>query len=230
MLIRPAHAAGDWYPADADELVTSIAALLLSQPATHLLPFALIVPHGKYNNLDTVSAAAYKHLSQLSNTVDNVVVIAGSEDKSQAAVLPICSRFSTPLGEIPVNPQLCESLSLLPFVSRSDRLHNCSSRIEIQLPFLQTCLVDFQLTPILVGDLLMNDMKLLFEQIPNKQNSLLVLSLDIESKSHESLDPLEQKILQAFSHYCHENKLHLESVGEQKHVNLDKLLSSFVVH
>jgi len=230
MVIRPACAAGDWYPSDADELITSIAELLLTFPVADVLPSALLVPHKSLKRCGKVSAAAFRHLSQLSSIVDNVVVVAACEDGCNGAVLPICEQFSTPLGPISVDNRRCQSLSLLPFVSRCDRSHYYSSRIEIQLPFLQTCLTDFELLPILVGNINMSDLLLLFNSLPKSRNTLLVLSLDIDEPGIKSQEPLEQLLLQGFMQYCQQVKWQILAANNETDNQSNEILKSFIVH
>mgnify|MGYP000135278838 CR=1 FL=1 len=230
MVIRPACAAGDWYPADAEELVAHIAQLLLTFPVADFMPHALLVPHNKLDDSGRVSAAAFRHLSQLSSVIDNVIVIAACEDECSGAILPICEQFSTPLGAITVDRRQCQSLSLLPFVSRCDRSHYYSSRIEVQLPFLQTCLTDFEILPILVGNIHMSDLLLLFNSLPKARNTLLVLSLDIDDPDIKSQEPLEQRLLQGFMQYCQQVRWQILAANSESDNKSDEILKSFIVH
>ena len=230
MVIRPACAAGDWYPADAEELVAHIAQLLLTFPVADFMPHALLVPHNKLDDSGRVSAAAFRHLSQLSSVIDNVIVIAACEDECSGAILPICEQFSTPLGAITVDRRQCQSLSLLPFVSRCDRSHYYSSRIEVQLPFLQTCLTDFELLPILIGNMHMSDLLLLLNSLPRGRSTLLVLSLDIEDAKLASKEPLEQLIVQGFVTYCQQLHWQILAASNDLEAKQHEYLKSFIVH
>jgi len=230
MVIRPACAAGDWYPSDADELIAHIAELLLTFPVADFMPYALLVPHNRLDRGGRISAAAFRHLSQLSSIIDSVVVIAACEDDCKGAILPICEQFSTPLGNVDVDNHQCQSLSLLPFVSRCDRSHYYSSRIEIQLPFLQTCLTDFKLLPILIGNMPPNDLLLLFKSLPKGRNTLLILSLDIEGYQLVSSDPSEQLVLQGFVKYCHQVHWQILAASNDAEANRGGAYKSFIVH
>lgn len=230
MVIRPACGAGDWYPADADELITSIAELLLAQPVTDVLPYALIVPHTKLENSGSISAAAFRHLSKLSSVIDSVVVIGAAEDEAKGVVLPICEQFATPLGNVEVDRKLCQSLALLPFVNRCDRTHYYSNRIEIQLPFLQTCLTDFNILPVLVGDVRLDDLTLLFNSFPRTRNCLIVLSLDVQSDCNESRDPFERRIMQAFLEHCRHDGRKLRLATLNSELPECDVLNSFIAH
>jgi len=230
MVIRPACAAGKSYPADADELITSIAELLLSYPVADYLPHALVVPHNNLETTGLVSAAAFRHLSQLSSVIENVVVIAATEDNAKGAVLPICQQFATPLGAVELHSQHMQSLSLLPFVSRSDRSHYHLSRIEVQLPFLQTCLTDFRLVPILIGELANEDMSLLFESLPNNRETLVVLSMDVMSKRGNCPDSSEQKVFSSFVEHCNNTRWQIKTASMDNDAKLRDVLESFIIH
>mgnify|MGYP000070419808 CR=1 FL=1 len=230
MVIRPACAAGDWYPSDADELITLIAELLLHFPVADFMPHALLVPHSKLEEGGTASAAAFRHLSQLSSIIEQVVVIAACEDDCNGAILPICEQFATPLGTLQVDSRNCQSLSLLPFVSRCDRSHYYSSRIEIQLPFLQTCLTDFEILPILVGNMMNQDLLLLLNSLPRNRETLLVLSLNIDDTDLGSQEPLERQILRGFRQYCEQLRWQILSATHEKEMPSPPLLKSFIVH
>lgn len=230
MVIRPACAAGNWYPADADELITSIAELLLAYPVANFMPHALVVPHRTLGQSGMVSAAAFRHLSQLSSIIDRVVVIAAAEEDCKDAVLPICEVFSTPLGQVSLATNDMKSLSLLPFVSRSDRSHYYSARIEIQLPFLQTCLTDFDLLPILVGDLAPEDLLLLFNSFPNDRSTLIVLSVDVPGVEVRSSDKGEQRLIKSFMQYCQQCRWQIKTAAEPKELVSTPEFTSFIVH
>lgn len=230
MVIRPACAAGEWYPADADELITSIAELLLSFPVADYMPHALVVPHSKLESGGPVSAAAFRHLSKLSSVIENVIVIAATEDDAKGAILPICEHFSTPLGPISLDRRKMQSLSLLPFVSRSDRSHYYSSRIEVQLPFLQTCLTDFTLLPVLIGELARSDLSLLFDSLPSGRETLIVLSMDVVSKRGSCVDPAEQVVFTSFVEHCQQAKWKIKTANTDKDAKLRDVLESFIIH
>jgi hypothetical protein len=66
--------------------------------------------------------------------------------------LPEAERFATPLGEVQLDRAGMQQVSGLPQVSHSAPAHQMEHSLEVQLPFLQAVLGDFQLLPLAVGE------------------------------------------------------------------------------
>jgi hypothetical protein len=64
---------------------------------------------------------------------------------------PAANAFATPLGDIPVDAAGRERLLELGLVGISDAAHAMEHSLEVQLPFLQVVLEDFDILPIAVG-------------------------------------------------------------------------------
>ncbi len=131
---------------------------------------ACVVPHGPYGISGKIAAEAFKDLRK--GQYKRVIVLGAShadmafEDCSIAAV----DYYATPLGLVPVDGEAIRKLTYSPlfgaramryshmnkgFLSKSERkpLHEYEHSIEIVLPFLQDRLGDFELIPILVGNM-----------------------------------------------------------------------------
>ncbi len=238
MITRPAKAAGKLYPADADDLVTDIAQLLLSFPAGKKFPYGLVVPHESVSLCGRYSAAAFRHLSKQINYIDNVVIISAARPNVKGVVLPICDQFTTPLGSLSVNKRQVESMSLLPFVHRNDREHFETSKIEIQLPYLQTCLLEFEILPVLIGQMSEIDMDLFFNSLPSNRSTLIILSIDVTPKNMCINDPLEKVIFNNFRNFVKSMNRELtlaeaDITSDYKtsgYKNLLPLYESYIVH
>jgi MEMO1 family protein len=201
MIIRPPIAAGNLYPSDADDLVARLASLLLSFPTEETHPSALIVPHESIDDAGVTSAAAFRHLSSSGMKVASVVIIGAASNETKGAVLPNCDEFRTPLGPVLVDEKISKSLASLSFVDRNDTEHVKTNSIEVQLPFLQTCLLNFSIIPLLVGQMSQLELMRLFASLPNGPDTLTILSLDINSDTHECSNQIEQDLLDVYTEY-----------------------------
>jgi len=235
MIIRPPNAAGNLYASDADELVTDIAQDLLAMPKGIEFPYALVVPHAEMKVCGRASAAAFRHLSKYYPYINRVVIIGAASKGVVGAALPICDEYKTPLGRVKVTEHYINSLALLPFVHRSDREHNKSNRIEAQLPYLQTCLSDFEILPVLIGQMSDLDMSLLFTSLPFNNQTLTILSVDIDKHKQRCMDLHEQRLFENYVSYIEfeERKLKHADSFDAELDSSDEFRSkyqSFIVH
>ena len=156
--VRPAAVAGSFYPADAKELaqmVDGFVAKATPPPVPHLL--AIVAPHAGYQYSGHVAGWSYALLK--GRHYQRVVVIAPSHYEA----FPFASVFDgaayeTPLGRVPVDQAFAKKLaSASPLIKLSGSGHTPDAdkrehSVEVQLPFLQRVLGDFQLVPIVMGD------------------------------------------------------------------------------
>ena len=235
MIVRPANAAGFLYPSDADELVAEIAERLLALPNVESAPLGLIVPHSSIDMSGHSSAAAFRHLSMLSPVIHQVVIIGATEHDVKGAVLPISEQFRTPLGNVEVDQRSLASLSLLPFVHRNDRTHFQTLSIEVQLPFLQTCLVDFSILPILVGEMSEDDLNTLLFSLPSGSNTLLILSVDVDFEKEQCVKPHEQYLFEQFIAFVNQQNKQVEptcagNTSNNRSSGLGCYLKSYIIN
>ncbi|MBU2881112.1 AmmeMemoRadiSam system protein B [Psychrosphaera sp. B3R10] len=230
MVIRPACAAGHNYPADADELITVVAKLLLAYPIANVQPYALVVPHNAIQNCGEITAAAYRHLSKVSSVIDQVVVISCIEGESTGIHVPACDQFTTPLGAVPINKCLSTQLQKLPFVVADDTAHYHSARIEVQLPYLQTCLTDFSIMPVLIGDVPSDELSLFFHSLPTSRNTLIILSLDVKEQDIEEADLDEQSLFVSFLEFCNDVKWQIKPALAETEFTDQNVATSFIAH
>ena len=152
--IRESVIAGTWYPADPALLKQQISRHLdrANPPEVKGDLVGLVVPHAGYIYSGGVAAHAYRLLLQ--NTFDRVLVLAPSHQASfPGSSIYHLGGYRTPLGVVPLDRELIEELYRYPdivsYVPHADaREHS----LEIQLPFLQTVLPQFSLTPVVMGD------------------------------------------------------------------------------
>lgn len=154
-VVRPPSAAGLYYPRDAEGLRRALRTLLGTGTggAPTRLPKALVVPHAGYAYSGAVAATAYRTLAGLApGTVRRVVLLGPSHRvHSHGLALPSCSHFSTPFGKVHVDDAGRRQLRELGLAGIADAPHALEHSLEVQLPFLQELLGEFELLPIAVN-------------------------------------------------------------------------------
>jgi MEMO1 family protein len=152
---RPAAVAGMFYPDNPIELKRTLADLLEHAHACELsqAPKALIVPHAGYIYSGPIAANAYAQIAGVRGRIRKVVLLGPTHRVAvRGLALPEADRFATPLGTVSLDQAAMRSLADLPQVTRSAAAHQFEHSLEVQLPFLQQVLGDFQLLPLAVGD------------------------------------------------------------------------------
>jgi MEMO1 family protein len=152
---RKAFVAGQFYPGNATELITELnrlfAGCVPQEVPDHVL--ALISPHAGYVYSAKVAAESYQQLDR-DRSYDNIFVIGSSHRVSfDGASVYTQGNYETPLGTVPVNIELAESLVERNryFNNRTDAQYYEHS-LEVQLPFLQYWLhKPFRIIPIVLG-------------------------------------------------------------------------------
>src|SRR5262245_11179499 len=154
--LREPAVAGYFYPASPDALQREIAECLATvtrRPALPTQPKAFIVPHAGYTYSGPVAASAYAALRALRGRIRRVVLVGPAHRVAfRGLALSTADAFLTPLGCVDVARDAAELLRALPQVCALDRAHSLEHSLEVQLPFLQTVLEDFDIVPLVVGD------------------------------------------------------------------------------
>jgi len=196
---RPPAVAGSFYPADPGRLSLDLRRFLDdAKPARFPLPNplpegaganepprefrvkALIVPHAGYMYSGAIAASAYATLRPLVARIRRVVLLGPTHRVAvRGLALPAATTFSTPLGEIKLDTGAMRELARLPQVAVSDAVHAQEHSLEVQLPFLQTVLQDFNLVPLAVGDASAEEVAAVLEAVWGGAETLIVISSDL---------------------------------------------------
>jgi len=201
-----------FYPNDPVELKHTVSDLLASARTgfSSRPPKALIVPHAGYVYSGPVAASAYARLGELCGRIRRVVLLGPTHRVwVRGLALPEADRFATPLGEVQLDREGMQRLNDLPQVTRSAAAHQMEHSLEVQLPFLQQVLGDFQLLPLAVGDATAAEVAEVLEKVWGGDETLIVISSDL---SHFLPDAEARKvdggtvdaILALDSHLSHE--------------------------
>lgn len=189
--VRPTAVAGLFYPQGASELRGTIVRLLdEAPPPAHATPppKALIVPHAGYVYSGAVAATAYRRLRDSGAPIDRVVLIGPSHRvPMRGMAMPSVDAFETPLGEVPIDAAARQRLRELGLAGVSDAAHAAEHALEVQLPFLQVVLPEFEVLPIATGLAPPGQVARALGALWNGPSTLVVVSSDL-SHYHTSAE------------------------------------------
>ena len=138
--IRKPAVAGQFYAGDAQELRHDLKECFQqckASPLEHVQ--AIIVPHAGYVFSGVTAASAFASISPDAQ-YDHIFLLGPSHHVylDKASVNVEATEYATPLGNVPVDTALCQSL-----LAKSDaftynnRAHDSEHCLEVELPFLQ---------------------------------------------------------------------------------------------
>jgi len=157
--VRQAGVAGGFYPADPKVLAATIDEMLahVAEPPITDRILAVVAPHAGYQYSGPV--AAYTYAALRGRKFSRVVVIAPSHYESFGfSSVFEGDAYATPLGLVHVDKAFARKLASMSSTLRlSSQGHDATSAgaehaIEVQLPWLQRVLGDFELVPVVMGD------------------------------------------------------------------------------
>ncbi len=204
---RPPLVAGSFYPSDAKELAAMVDGFLAqAKPPAVADPVAIIAPHAGYPYSGPVAAWSYALLK--GHKYDRVVVIAPSHIEGFEFVSVFNGdAYSTPLGRVPVDRDFAKKLAgSNVLIKLSDRGHTgggarSEHALEVQLPFLQRVLGDFQLVPVVLGTQSYEACRALgvaLAKLMRGSNTLIVASSDLSHyHPYDEAVRLDRKTLNA---------------------------------
>lgn len=183
--VRAAAVAGQFYPREAGELRRCVQALLAEaedrNPPAQAQPIkALIVPHAGYVYSAPIASTAFQRLAGQAEAIRRVILLGPTHHVPVAGLaLPGAHAFETPLGRIPVDEAGVQRVQHLPQVKTSPLAHAYEHSLEVQLPFLQLTLGDFQLVPFAVGHPSPEEVAEVLDLLWGGPETLIVVSSDL---------------------------------------------------
>ena len=146
--------AGSWYEGTKAGLEKEVDAYLHKIPPVfeERRVLGLISPHAGY--VYSGQAAAYGYARVKGADIDRVVILAPSHRVGFRGIsVPDYTHYETPLGRVPVDRESCKRLLSEEGFTTVERAHTEEHSLEIQLPFLQRVVGDFELVPMVVGEI-----------------------------------------------------------------------------
>lgn len=177
--IRPQVFAGSFYPEDEQELKEIISKYLrkAKPPVVKGEIKALISPHAGFIYSGPTAAYGYKLIKN--KKYKNVILLGPSHKMMfQNIALSNFAFWKTPLGNILCSPLYKELNDKYDFQLLNE-VHAFEHSLEVQLPFLQTVLKDFKITPLVTGRV--GNHKEIAEQIKEyiDDKTLIIVSSDL---------------------------------------------------
>ncbi len=205
--VRPAAVAGTFYPASRPELEQAVDRMLA---ASQVAPVqgrvrAIIAPHAGYAYSGAVAARAYAVVK--GQKFRRVVVISPSHFEAfDFIAIYDGDAYSTPLGDVPVDKSFGAKLAKAsPLLRFSSRGHAVSEQmrehaLEVQLPFLQRALGQFEVVPVVMGEQSYEQSRALGVALAKfaTVDTLIVASSDLSHfHKYEEANALDRKPLRA---------------------------------
>jgi len=182
MRSRSAAVAGMFYPEDAGGLNSFISSALDNASAelsgSIPIPKVLIVPHAGYIYSGLTAAFAYAAIQP--EEIRRVVLFGPAHRVPFYGIaLPDTDVFTTPLGDVLLDQQAMQSLLGFPQIVVNAEAHAQEHSLEVQLPFLQAVLGDFELIPLCVGMTEAEPVAALMRALWGGEETLFVVSSDL---------------------------------------------------
>jgi AmmeMemoRadiSam system protein B len=179
--VRQPAVAGQFYPADPDELRIEVNVFLAAaKPATDKIPKAIIAPHAGYPYSGPIAGSAYACLARGRDRLKRVVLLGPSHFVAfQGLAASSAAVFESPLGPVPVDEEALARIRALPQVTTRDAAHRDEHSLEVHLPFLQVALGDFKLVPLVVGDATAEEVGGVLNELWGGAETCIVISSDL---------------------------------------------------
>ena len=207
MKTRHAAVAGAFYPAGKEELESMLNKFLKNVPDIALKkePKALVAPHAGYIYSGPVAAYAYALLKKFKK--QKIILLGPSHSfHFNDIIADVNDYWETPLGRVKLMQNNFPKL---------EQAHFNEHCLEVQVPFLQKTLENFEILPLVAGDI--NPKKISEKIIPLlDDNTLLIISSDL-SHFHDygTATRLDQNTIKAIQNLdCGKAEREAEACGK----------------
>ncbi len=180
-----------WYPRDSEALKITIQALFERAVQKYggafdltAAPSMLIVPHAGYAFSGDVAAAGYQYLlGEHGRKISRVIVLSPSHYVDfYGMCVPDFTHYQTPLGLAVIDTASVKKLEHEPMVTTHDTVFHREHAIDVQIPWIQTCLPKAKILPLIIGRLVSEEMIQHLGDILARcmdESTLVVISTDL---------------------------------------------------
>ena len=147
--IREPAVAGRFYPGNRDKLLADIRSYTPRREGEKLPAIGCVVPHAGYMYSGHVAGAVYERLTLPQRYI---ILCPNHTGVGHPLAMFTEGEWQTPLGSVPVDRELAEALAhSFSLLGVDHAAHRSEHALEVQLPFLQALVPQFQFVPIAIG-------------------------------------------------------------------------------
>lgn len=206
--VKRVDLAGSWYPASKERLHEMLSRYLkqADTPKIEGKPIAIISPHAGYIYSGPVAAYGFRLLKN--RNIKTAIVIGFSHRRYFDGIAVFNGDgIETPFGLIKVNKNITGEL-----MNESEKIYSFpdafknENSVEMQLPFLQLVLDDFEIVLIAIGYQSYENSKLLgdalYNVLKNKRDFIIIGSTDMSHYlTYESANELDRETINIISKF-----------------------------
>ncbi|MDD4230046.1 MAG: AmmeMemoRadiSam system protein B [Dehalococcoidales bacterium] len=219
-MIRRAVVAGSFYPADREELTSTIGGML-EKGYERRRVLGAVVPHAGYMYSGRVAAGVISRID-----LPDTAVVIGPNHTGMGKPFSLAAEGSwqTPLGEVPIDEQLARRiLGFSQYLEEDYSAHVREHSIEVQLPLLQYFKPDIRIVPIiLVGAPAAAYKEIgisIARAIRGSQNSVIVLASS-DMTHYEPVESAKDKDMKVVEAILELDEDLMLQVVQQSHVSM----------
>jgi AmmeMemoRadiSam system protein B len=182
--VRPPAVSGLFYPASAEALRSAVVEYLREAPVSMapVAPKAVIAPHAGYVYSGPIAGSAFQAFTAAAaaSPIERVVLLGPSHFVPfRGLALPGHESFGTPLGTVKLQGAGAQAALRLPQVRIIPEAHVREHSLEVELPFLQVLLGEFELVPLVVGEAEPEEVAEVLDRLWGGAETLIVISSDL---------------------------------------------------
>ena len=176
MTTRMPAVAGRFYPGSRQALLAELGRYVSAESEPRRA-FGLMAPHAGYMYSGPVAGAVYA-AAEIPGRL--VILCPNHTGHGRGLAMMGDGAWHTPLGDVPVDEPLAAELAArLPELEADEFAHRFEHSLEVQLPFLQTVLGEFELVPFAVGDASPAEVAEVADLLWGGPETLIVVSSDL---------------------------------------------------
>ncbi len=167
-------------------------------------PKAIIAPHAGYIFSGPIAGSAFRPWVDEAEAIKRILLIGPSHYVYfEGLALPSHTQFATPFGDVAVDAEAVKQLRELPQVQVFDPAHEQEHCLEVELPFLQRTLKDFQVVPLVVGEASDDEVGEVLELLWGGPETRIVVSSDLSHfHNYEAAQRLDRTTADAIEAKC----------------------------
>jgi AmmeMemoRadiSam system protein B len=180
--VRPAAVAGRFYDANPSRLRADVERHLAAAASNDgPAPKAIIAPHAGYVFSGPIAGSAFAALRPVARAIRRVILIGPAHYVPITGLaFPDADAFATPLGNVCVDRErVDQAVRALPQALVLNSPHRPEHSLEVELPFLQVLLEEFEIVPVLVGDVTGGEVADLLRLLWGGPETCIVVSSDL---------------------------------------------------